>query len=86
MPIEHPPDRSPKDRVMVEILRDDDEAAKVIPAARQTTLLTAVWDTIRADAGMQAAQPIHRAAMLYRLSQKLQERAVQLYGSAPPPT
>lgn len=68
------------------VLRDSNESEKVIPASRQSALLDAVWGTIRADPGMQAAQPIHRAAMLYRLADQLQLRAVQLYAAAPDPT
>ena len=76
-----------KDQVMKDVGLDADrtEADKIIPAARYDALQAAVVDTIRNDPGMQAAQPIYRAAMMLRLGDRIQARAFEMHRTAADP-
>lgn len=85
MPIDHPAERSLKDRVVFDIVKDDVEADKVIPRTRRDALDQAVWDTIKADEGMIAATPLQRGAMLYRLGMRLYKRGVVMIVNAADP-
>lgn len=76
--------RSAKSQVMWDIVKGD-KHSEVVPVGRQTALEQSVWDTIKADPGMQSATPLQRAAMLLRLAYRLQRRSMTMYEAAPDP-